>query len=150
MAFKMKIRFADVVCDNSLRNTYVNGAANGYEFLVRLGYYRGLYLSCMEEFAISVDGNAVDEKDIRFCLNGKEFCPCEIKLMASEFWQVTQPAAIKVRKPGGLPAGSYHIDVTMIFRSPYLPMPGSDEPHTYVPIDSCGENTLTITGKEAL
>ena len=31
-----------------------------------------------------------------------------------------------------------------MLRVPYLPLPGGDNDHAYMPIDSCGQKTLTI------
>ena len=53
-----------------------------------------------------------------------------------------EPATIKVIYPGGLPEGEHKIDVTLFFRSPYMPI-GPD--HRYMPVDSCGTKTMAIT-----
>ena len=93
MAFAMKMRFVDVVCDDSLRHYYAGGRKMGYQFEIRLGYYRGHFLSVIDEFAVAVDGE-------------------------------------------------HTIDVKLMFRSPYMAI-GPD--HAYMPVDSSGSKTLTIT-----
>lgn len=144
MGFVLKIQFSDILQNNSLRNFYINGKLSGYEFDVRLGYYRGLYLSCVEKFELKVDGKTVEESNITFGLNGKEFAISELKYLISEFWTITAPAKIKVYLKEGLSAGEHEIDLVLMMRSPYLPAPGAVEPHTYVPIDSCDKKTLTL------
>lgn len=141
MAFAMRINFVDVVCDDSLKNFYINGKKMGYEFQIRLSYYRGHFLSVIDEFGIRVDGKEVSNQDVKFCLNGKEFSPCELQLCYSEWWDIMKPATIKVFLPGGLAKGDHDIDVHLMFHSPYMP---TGENHQYMPMDGCGSKTLTI------
>jgi hypothetical protein len=144
MGFELKIRFYDILQNNSLKNFYIDGKVGGYVFDVRLGYYRGLYLSCLEEFKLSVNSEIIEEGNITFSLNNKEFAISELKYLISEFWTITQPAKIRVYQKDGLSAGDHEFDLRLVMRSPYLPAPGAVEPHTYVPIDSCDKKILTL------
>ena len=141
MAFAMRMNFTDVVVDDSLKSIQVNGKKLGYQFDIRLSYYRGHFLTVIDEFAVKVDGQEVDSERIKFCINGKEFSPVEFDKCYTEFWRVTDPATIKVFQPGGLAAGAHDIDVTLMFHSPYMPI-GPD--HQYMPVDGCGQKTLTL------
>ena len=142
MAFAMKMNFVDVVCDDSLKHYYAGGRKMGYQFEIRLGYYRGHFLSVIDEFAVTVDGQEVSNEAIKFCINGKEFSPNEFDKCYTEFWQIIEPATIRVFCPGGLADGEHTIDVKLMFRSPYMAI-GPD--HAYMPVDSSGSKTLTIT-----
>jgi hypothetical protein len=144
MAFSMKLPFVDVVCDDSLVNTYVNGKKLGYEFQIRLSNYRGHFLSCIEEFVVAVDGNEVNSDDITFCLNEKEFTLRQLPSLISEFWNLIEPATIKVFAPGGLTEGEHHIVVKLMLRIPYMAVPGSKKEHDYAKLDSCGSKTLSV------
>jgi hypothetical protein len=144
MAFSMRLPFVDVVCDDSLVNTYVNGKKLGYEFQIRLSNYRGHFLSCIEEFVVTVDGNEVNSDDITFCLNEKEFTLRQLPSLVSEFWNLIEPATIKVFAPGGLTEGEHHIDVKLMLRIPYMAVPGSKKEHDYAKLDSCGSKTLSV------
>lgn len=141
MAFAMRINFVDVVVDNSLKNVYLNDKIMGYQFDIRLSYYRGHFLSVIDEFKIKVDGEEVPNEIIKFCINGKEFSPIEFDKCYSEFWQIIEPATIRVFCPGGLEAGEHDIDVTLFFRSPYMSIGPN---HQYMPVDSCGSKRLTL------
>lgn len=141
MAFALRMNFVDVVVSDSLRHYYVDGKKMGYQFDIRLSYYRGHFLSVIDEFAIKVDGSEVPAEKIKFCINGKEFSPVEFDKCYTEFWQVTEPATIRVFDSDGLPEGEHKIDVTLFFRSPYMPIGPN---HQYMPVDSCGSKTLKI------
>lgn len=140
----MRINFVDVIRDSSLKNTYVNGQKSGFSFEIRLSYYRGLYLSCIEQFEVYVDGEKVADQDVSLGLNGKVFSAYQLAGCTTEFWSLLEPAVIDVSRPGGLPAGSHPIKVVLLLRCPYLPLPGADGQRLYMPIDSCGEKTLIL------
>lgn len=144
MAFKMKLPFVDVVCDESLKHNYVGRRKLGYEFQIRLSNYRGHYLSCIKELRVVVDGKEVNANDISFDLNGKEFTLVQLPHLISEFWNLIEPATIKVYAPGGLSEGSHQIAVTLALRIPYLATPGSKQVHDYAELDSSGSKILTI------
>ena len=141
MAFAMRMEFTDVVVDDSLKNCCVNGVKTGFQFEIRLAYYRGHFLSVIDEFAVKVDGAEIDSERIKFCINGKEFSPVEFDKCYTEFWRVTDPAVIRVFQPGGLAAGAHDIDVKLMFHSPYMPIGPN---HQYMPVDGCGSKTLTV------
>lgn len=140
MAFAMRINFVDVVCDDSLKSIYLGGKKLGYQFDIRLSYYRGHFLSVIDELSVKVDGREVDQEKMRFCLNSKEFGISQLHDLVSEFWPITEPATIKVFQPEGLEPGEHDIDVTLMFHSPYMPISDTD----FMPIDSCGAKRLVL------
>jgi hypothetical protein len=142
MRFALNLNLIDVICDNSLRNTYAGGKVNGFSFDIRLNYYRGHFLSVIDEFTVKVDGKEMSLEKIRFHLNEKNFGLCELKECYSEFWNILDPATITVEQPQGLDAGCHEIDVTLFFRSPYMAI-GPD--HQYMPVNSCGSKKLVLS-----
>lgn len=136
----MKLNFVDVVCDDSLRNIYANGKPVGFQFQVRLSYYRGHYLSVIDELGVKVDGKEYDPQDICLCLRGEEYGAVQLKSLVNTFWHITEPATIKVFCPGGLEKGGHKVDFTLYFRSPYMAM-GQGK---YMPANSSGEKELVI------
>ncbi len=140
MAFAMRINFVDVVCDDSLKNLFANGNKVGCQFQIRLSYYRGHFLSVIDEFGVKIDGEEIPAEDIKFCLGEKEFGPAQFHDLVSEFWPIIEPATIKIFKNGGFAPGAHDIDVTLMFHSPYMPI--SED--AYMPIDGCGSKTLVL------
>ena len=145
MSFAMRVNFVDVVCDNSLKNEYVNGNKNGFSFDIRLSYYRGHFLSDIDVFEITVDGIKMNEESVFFCINGKEFPSGQLTEAYTEFWTLLEPARIRVLLPGGLGLGNHKINVNLMMRVPYLPIPDVDHDHMYMPLDAGGEKVLRIT-----
>jgi len=143
MGFGMRINFVDVICDDSLRTVHANGKPVGYAFDIRLSYYRGLFLSCVDQFALTVDGQAVNSQDITFGIHGKSIPVNFLSHCASEFWGLTEPASIEVTTAQGLEPGAHEIDLTLMLRIPYMPIPVGDN-LVYMPLDSCGRKTLTL------
>ena len=52
MGFAMRMNFVDVVVSDSLKHYYVDGKKMGYQFDIRLSYYRGHFLSVIDEFKV--------------------------------------------------------------------------------------------------
>lgn len=141
MAIAMICKYTDVLRDGTLKNVYVNGKKLGYQFDIRLSYYRGHFLSLINELSLSVDGKEVPAEDIKFCLHEKEFGLAELHDAVSEFWPIIEPATIKVFKIDGLEKGEHDIDLKLQFRSPYMPISDTE----YMPWDSSERKTLTLS-----
>ena len=146
MKYAKKLNNLDnVIVRDSLKNFYVNGKKYGYQFELKLDYYRGHFLSVIDEFEVHVDGERVPDEHIKFCINGKAFSPIEFDKCYSEFWPVTEAAVIKVIAPGGLAEGEHQVDVIMYYRSPYMPI---GDNHEYMANDNCGSRKMVITDQE--
>ena len=142
MGFEMRIKLTEILLDGTLINYYENKKIAGYEFQTRLAYYRGQYLSVIDKLQVTIDGEVVPDEDLRFCINNKEFAVWELKEAYYEFWRIIDPATIKIRKPGGLAAGEHDVKLTLMFRCPYLPIPGAE--HGYAPVNGCDQKTMTL------
>lgn len=140
MAFAMRINNVDVVVDDSMKNIFANGNKVGCRFDIRLSYYRGHFLSVIDEFCVKIDGEEIARQNIRFCLGEKEFGVSQLHDLVSEYWPILQPATVKIYRNGGFEPGEHDIDVTLMFHSPYMPLSDTE----YMPIDGCGSKTLVL------
>ena len=140
MGLALRLNFVDVVCDDSLKNFWANGKKIGYQFDVRLSYYRGHFLSTIDEIGVKVDGVDVPTENISLCLDGKEYGVAELHDLVNVFWPIIEPATIKVFQPGGLSEGAHDVDFTLYFRSPYMALSETE----YQSIDSCGSKRLNV------
>lgn len=144
MALSMDLGFSKGICEGSVSNAAINGKVSGFGFDVRLNYYRGLFLSCINKFGVIVDSENVDPFDLTFSINDKDFSAYTINENISEFWNVLDKASVQVRKAGGLSDGTHEIELVLELRSPYLPLPGGEGEHNYVPIQSGGKVIVKI------
>lgn len=137
----LRLNFVDVICDDSMKQLYAAGKKIGCSFDVRLSYYRGHFLSVIDQLEVAIDGEKIPQENIFFSLDGKDYGIAQLHDLVNVFWHITKPATIKVMKKGGFETGEHDIDFTMFFRSPYMCI----GPDMYMPIDSSGKKTLTLT-----
>lgn len=112
-----------LIVENSLRNTGPADTPDGFAFEAKLGYYRGLGLSMVEELNVAIDGEPVPREDVRFD-EGKG--PLTLDEMASAYdrrWPFGQAATILVRRPGGFPPGEHELSLQQRLRVSYMPFP---------------------------
>lgn len=141
MAVALRLNFVDVICDDSFKHIYANGKKVGYQFDVRLSYYRGHFLSVIDEAGLRVDGEEIPIENVTFGLKGQDYALSQLQSLTTVFWPILERATIKVFKDGGLCGGEHDFDFKLFFRSPYMPI-GKNQ---YMPIDSSGRKTLTVS-----
>jgi Domain of unknown function (DUF6379) len=108
---------------DTVRNTGPANAPTGFVFEARLGYYRGLGLSMVEDLAISVDGTAVPREAVRFRAGTQELTLLDMETAYDLRWNFGAWAQISVMQPGGLTPGEHRIKLTERLRISYLPFP---------------------------
>ena len=136
----LRLNFTDVICSGSLKSLYADGKKVGCQFDVMLSYYRGHFLSTIDELRVRIDGQEIEAMNITFCLAEREYGLDAIPFLGNVFWPVTQPATIKVFKDGGFEAGSHDIEFIMYFRSPYMEI----GPDMYMLNDGSGQKRLVL------
>ena len=146
MAFAMRMKLSkEIIKKETFRNEYINGKKNGFAFDVQLAYYRGLYLSCIENLEIILDGEAIPEETVTFELKGKEMPVYRVKMSVSEFWSQTCPATIHILKKGGIAPGEHELELKLMLRIPYMQI-GPE--HDYMPLDSGEKVTVYLKDEE--
>ena len=111
-----------MIVDDSLRRT-----DGGFEIDIRIPYYRGIALSMIEAFEVSVDERDVPRDAIRFVLRDKEFTHDDLEQDADTSWDFGEIATLRVSHP--LEPGEHTIRQATQLRISYLPAPlrGKDE-----------------------
>ncbi len=127
-----------LVCDDKIKNYEDNGKKYGYEIKLQYPSYRGTFLSCIESFDVKIDGKAIDENDMRLCVNGKEFLISELKELFKEYWFVLDKATLRIMKMGGI-TGKHEIEAHMKHRIPYTGYFGG-----YLVLDSSCKKALEV------
>ncbi len=111
----------EVIQSVGFRNVKEDGAATGFQFKVRLPYYRGIFLSQLRPGTLFVDGERFEREEIVWHINGKDFSFEEMKSDMETHWAVTEPAVIKVKKAGGLGQGYHDLKFGFCYTSSYMP-----------------------------
>ena len=144
MAFAMRMNLnGSIVKKETFRNIYINGARNGFEFDVQLGYYRGHYLSTIDLLEVYLNGEKQPEEAVTFEVNGKELPLYKLKYAVTEFWRQVDPAKVRAIRKGGVSDGEHELDFRLTIHIPYMQIgPG----HDFMPLDS-GEK-VTVVVKE--
>ena len=134
MGFAMRMLLnEEIIKKDSFRHEYINGKKNGYSFDVQLAYYRGHYLSDIDELEVRLDGETIPQEAVTFELNGKEMPVYKVKMAVTEFWSQVVPAKIHVIFPGGVSTGEHELDLKLMLRIPYMQIgPG----HSFMPLDA--------------
>lgn len=107
----------------SITNLGPAEAPTGFSFVTKLGYYRGLGLSMIEDLAISIDGEALPREAIRFDEGPGPLTLKEMETAYDRRWAFGAPALILVDYPGGFPAGEHRLALQQRLRVSYLPFP---------------------------
>lgn len=143
MSFAMRMKLADeILRKESVKDLYINGEKNGFEFDVQLAYYRGHYLSTIDEIGVLLDGEQIPQEAVTFEINGKEMPLYILPYAVTEFWSQVEPAKIRVLKKGGVEAGDHEIELKLMIRVPYMEI-GPD--HNFMPLDCGDKATVTFT-----
>lgn len=107
----------------SIANTGPAEAPTGFSFTTRLGYYRGLGLSMVEDLKVSVDGEELPRAAIHFDEGGGPLSLDAMETAYDRRWAFGAPATITVALPGGFPRGRHRLGLQQRLRISYMPFP---------------------------
>ena len=111
----------EVIQSTGFRNIKENGEVTGFQFKIRLPYYRGVFLSQLRPGTLYVDGEKFEKEDIIWNINGEDYTYEEMKDDYQTHWSVLEPAVLKVKKEGGLSQGFHDLTYGFCFTSSYMP-----------------------------
>lgn len=111
----------EVIQSVGFRNIKENGKITGFQFKVRLPYYRGIFLSQLRPGTLYVDGEKFEKEEILWNIKGEDYTYEELKSDFHTHWAVTEPAVLKVKKDDGLSQGYHNITFGFCFTSSYMP-----------------------------
>lgn len=111
----------EVIQSVGFRNIEEDGKITGFQFKVRLPYYRGVFLSQLRPGTLFVDGERIGKEDIIWNINGEDHTTEQMRNDFTTHWSVTSCAVIKVKKEGGLSTGEHELTYGFCFSSSYMP-----------------------------
>ena len=110
-----------VIQSVGFRNRKENGKTVGFQFRVRLPYYRGVFLSQIRPGTLVIDGETIGKERIRWVVKGETYTNEEMARNYTVQWDVTAPATLLVEKEGGLSQGYHDLTYGFCFTSSYMP-----------------------------
>ena len=111
-----------LIAEDGLKNVTKNGKTVGFEMKVNLCYYHGIYLSLINWFKISVDGENFTNKDMLFTVHDYTFDFDELPFIRDERWEFGEKATLTIFKEGGLASGRHKIDAAQQLNISYIPL----------------------------
>lgn len=108
-----------IICTRGFKNVIQNGEAAGFQLDVRISYYRGIPLSCVEGFDVTVDGELFGLDRMRYAIGGRTYTMAEAAEAVDVRWPFGDPLTLLIRKPGGLAPGLHDIQVVEKLRISY-------------------------------
>lgn len=110
------------ILTRGFRNLTRNGQVTGFQLQVLSGYYRGVYLTLIEGFEVTVDGESFGRDRIRCTFGNRTYTQDEMEKQADARWQWAEPVTLTVDKPGGLKPGMHDVQVVVKIRVSYMPV----------------------------
>lgn len=136
----MKLGFDHLVLDEgNFYNVKIGENVVGVNLDLRINYYRGLPLSCLETLNVTIDGKPIPAPLMLLSLNGKKFSMQQIPYLFAEYWGIKKTAQLTIYN-GGLSEGEHQVEVEMIFRCPYMQF----GPRSYGKINSSASRRMEI------
>lgn len=111
----------EVIQSVGFRNIKEDGKVTGFQFKVRIPYYRGIFLCQLRPGSLWVDGRKFEKEEMIWNINGKDRTAEEMVSDTETHWAVTEPAVIKVKLDGGLEQGFHDLKFGFCFTSSYMP-----------------------------
>ena len=111
-----------LIGEKGFRNIVEDGQTTGFQLEVRIAYYRGLGLSMVEGFEVSVDGREFPRENNLFTLRGRTYTYQQMETEYEEHWEMGEVAQLTVPLPGGLSAGTHEVAVVEYLRVSYVPV----------------------------
>ena len=109
-----------IICNDGFRNVITEtGNVEGFEMKIRIPYYRGVPLSCVDEIKILAGGETFTNEHIRFTVPSGSFTMGEMETVATRRWNFDEDATLRVHKPGGLVYFDHAVELWITIRAPY-------------------------------
>ena len=111
----------NLIQQRGFHNLVENGKTIGFQFNIRLTYYRGIFLSQLRQQSVTVDGERFSKEEVLWHIKGRDITVDQMREETMIHWSPEEPASLKIMKLGGLSAGYHEITTGYKFSSSYIP-----------------------------
>lgn len=101
------------------RNVYQGGQITGFQFKIHIPYYRGIWVSMTDGFAVKVDGEDFPLDKISLKIEERVIPVTQLDKAYDLFWAYGDLATVIVDKPGGLIPGLHTVECGWAVRKSY-------------------------------
>lgn len=105
-----------LIVEDSLR-----ASSEGFEFDVRVAYYRSVALSMIDAIEVTVDGEEVSREAIGFVLRGVSYRVNDLEDNSDIRWEFGEIATVRVDRAQPLPPGAHVVEFVQLLRIIYMP-----------------------------
>lgn len=127
----------NVFIEGSCKNVVENNQVIGFELQTHITYYRAIPLSMVNEIRVRADGEAVPAEQIRCSVDQIDwFSLSEMETVTTCKWEYGEPLYVRVLNGSGLTAGTHEIELAVVTRTAYIP----------IPIEGVKTRTVVISG----
>ncbi len=114
----------NVFIDGSCKNILDNDKPAGFELETNITYYRGIPLSMVNDIQVKVDGTDVPRETIQCSVDQEDwFTLNEMTTVTTYKWEYDEPLYIRVLDGKGLAEGDHEVELKVITRTAYIPIP---------------------------
>lgn len=110
-----------MIVGEEFKNIEKDGKTTGFQFGMRLPYYRGVVLSLLGETILLVDGEKIPADQMTVTLHNGTVSFDKFVDDPSIKWEFGEIGIVKVEKPGGLKAGEHKIEIRQHMEISYTP-----------------------------
>ncbi|KAB7672106.1 DUF6379 domain-containing protein [Bacillus sp. B1-b2] len=114
-----------LISEKTFHNVESTGEIIGYNVGLRIPYYRGITLSCVNEINLTINGVSISHDDMTVMVETGSFPYRELSTVINNRWEMTEEAVIFVNAPGGLEAKEHIIEAFVSLRISYQPHPNT-------------------------
>lgn len=113
-----------ILTDVGCRNIWEAGKKVGFAVNIKINYYRGLPLCCVDEISLWIDGEKLDPDTMYVQHRGKEFPYKEIlsdDFPTDFYWVFGEFLQVVIKKDGGIEQGLHQVKLRLGTRRSYTP-----------------------------
>jgi hypothetical protein len=101
------------------QNVRQNDQVIGFQILVKIAYYRGVFLPLIGGFEVAVDGQNYNIDQMRFTIGHETYTFDETAQAENVRWDFGEPLKITILKSGGLSPGTHEVSFAQTIKPSY-------------------------------
>ena len=109
-----------MLLERGFNNVRQNNQVVGFQVLVKIAYYRGIFLPLIGEWELTVNGEKFGVEQMRFTLGHQTYTFDETAKARDVHWPFGTPLKLTILKTGGLSPGVHEIKFKQSIVPPYV------------------------------